>query len=134
MTAITALLLFAVWTLLLMFIYVLPRVAKVMAGKKKANSWTRGQPTDDSPLLVRAQHAHMNCVENLPVFAAVVLAAYALGKAPVVDALAVWVLVLRVAQSTVHLISISHWMVFLRANLFVLQLLLILYMVWRLFA
>lgn len=132
MTGITALLLFAVWTLVLMFIYAGYRIALVLAMKKKANSWTRGQPTDDPPFFVRASHAHINCVENLPVFAAVVLAAHALGKVPVVDSVAAWVLYLRIAQSVTHLIGISHWLVFIRANFFVLQALLYLYMIWGL--
>lgn len=132
MTGLTALLLFAAWTLVLMFLYVGYRVALVLAMKKKADSWMRGQPTDDPPFVTRAQHAHLNCVENLPVFAAIVLSAMALGKAPVVDGLAGWVLALRLAQSTVHLIGVSHWLVFIRANLFTLQALLFFYMIWGL--
>lgn len=132
MTGITALLLFAAWTLALMFIYVGYRVALVLALKKKANSWTRGQSTDDPPFIVRASHAHINCVENLPIFGAIVLSAWALGRSPVVDGVAAVFLLARIAQSTVHLISISHWMVFLRANLFVVQVLLCFYMIWSL--
>lgn len=132
MTGITALLLFAAWTLLLMFFYVGYRVALVLAMKKQANAWTRGQPVEDPPFVVRAHHAHLNCVENLPIFAAIVLAAVALGKSPVVDAVAGIYLLARVAQSLVHLMSTSHWFVFLRANLFVVQVLLSFYMIWGL--
>ena len=132
MTGLTALLLFAAWTLVLMFLYVGYRVALVIAMKKPANSWTRGAPTEDPPFVTRAQHAHFNAVENLPVFAAIVLSAIALGKAHVVDGLAGWVLCLRLAQSTVHLIGVSHWLVFIRANLFTLQVLLFFYMIWGL--
>ena len=74
----------------------------------------------------------MNCVENLPVFAAVVLGAYALGKGAVADALGAYVLYLRLAQSTIHLISISAAAVFIRAIFFTLQALLMLYMIWQL--
>jgi uncharacterized MAPEG superfamily protein len=133
MTGLTALLIFVVWTLLLMFVYVFPRVAQVLVGKKKANAWTRGQPTDDPPLIVRAQHAHMNCVENLPVYAAIVLAASALGRTEAVDG---WVaaafILLRLAQGLVHLAGTSHMLVFVRANLFVPQVLLCFYMIWGL--
>lgn len=132
MTAITALLLFAVWTLVLMFIYVGYRVALVLAMKKKANSWTRGQPTEDPPFVQRAHNAHLNAVENLPIFAAIVLAAHAIGKVPVVDAVAAWVLYLRLAQSVTHLIGTTHALVFVRANFFTLQALLYFYMVWGL--
>lgn len=132
MTGMTALLLFAAWTLALMFVYVNYRVVLVLTMKKKANEWTRGQPTDDPAFIVRAHNAHMNCVENLPVFAAIVLAAAALGKSPVVDAVACWFLAARIAQTTVHLISTSPGMVFLRANLFLVQAALCFWMIWGL--
>ena len=134
MTGLTALLLFAAWTLLIMFSYVGYRVILVFSGKKRANAWTRGLQTDDPPFIVRASHAHANCVENLPVFAAIVLASVALGKTAVVDQVAIFYLAARVVQSLVHLISTSHWMVFLRANLFVVQVLLSFYMIWGLLA
>lgn len=134
MTGITALLLFAAWTLLLMFIYVGYRVALVLALKKPANSWGRGEKTDDPAFITRAQHAHLNCLENLPVFAAIVLAAVALNKTAVVDAVAMWVLYARLAQSITHLIGVSHWLVFIRANFLVVQAALFAYMIWGLLA
>jgi uncharacterized MAPEG superfamily protein len=134
MTGITALLLFALWTLVLMFVYVGYRVALVLAMKKKANSWGRGEKTDDPPFITRAQHAHLNALENLPVFAAIVLAGVALSKTAVVDQVAVWVLVARLAQSITHLIGVNHWLVFVRANFLVVQALLFVYMIWGLLA
>ncbi len=132
MTGITALLLFAAWTLALMFIYVGPRVALVLAMKKPANSWGRDDRNEDPAFLVRAKHAHLNCLENLPVFAAIVLAGVALGKSAVVDQVAMWVLYARLAQSGVHLIGVSHWLVFIRANFLIVQALLFAYMIWGL--
>jgi uncharacterized MAPEG superfamily protein len=132
MTGITAVLLFAAWTLVLMFIYVGYRVALVLAMKKPANSWGRGEKTDDPGFITRAQHAHLNSLENLPVFAAIVLAGVALGKAPVVDPVAAYVLYARLAQSTVHLIGVNHWLVFIRANFLVIQAALCFYMIWGL--
>jgi uncharacterized MAPEG superfamily protein len=134
MTGITALLLFATWTLVLMFTYVGYRVALVLAMKKPANSWGRDDKVDDPAFIVRAKHAHLNALENLPVFAAIVLAAVALDKTPVVDQVAAWVLYARLAQSLVHLIGVNHWLVFIRANLLVVQAALFLYMIWGLLA
>ncbi|MGH8462371.1 MAG: MAPEG family protein [Stenotrophobium sp.] len=134
MTGMTALLLFTAWTLLLMFTYVGYRVVLVFAGKKKANAWTRGTQADDPGFIVRASHAHVNCTENLPVFAAIVLAAWALNKSAVVDHVAIYFLAARVAQSLVHLIGVSHWLVFLRGNLFIAQALLCFYRIWGLLA
>jgi uncharacterized MAPEG superfamily protein len=134
MTGITALLLFAAWTLVLMFTYVGYRVALVLAMKKPANSWGRDDKVDDPGFIVRAKHAHLNALENLPVFAAIVLAAVALDKTGVVDPVAPWVLYARLAQSAVHLIGVNHWLVFIRANFLVVQAALFLYMIWGLLA
>ena len=132
MTAITALLLFAAWTLVLMFLYVGYRTSLVLTGTKPANSWTRGMPTDDPGWVTRAQNAHLNCVENLPVFAAIVLSAHAVGRPSVADSVSAYVLYARLAQSTVHLIGITPSLVFVRAVLFSVQTLLYLYMIWAL--
>lgn len=132
MTALTALLLYAGWTALLSLAYAGPRIPQVLLGKRRADAWTRGQPTVDSPLLLRVQHAHLNCVENLPVFAVVVLAAFALGKAGVVEGLAAWVLYARIAQSLVHVTGTGFIQVSLRATFWVVQVALLLYMIWAL--
>jgi uncharacterized MAPEG superfamily protein len=48
--------------------------------------------------------AHANCIENLPVYGAVVVAIVASGvSSPVLDALAISLLVARVCQTTVHI-------------------------------
>jgi uncharacterized MAPEG superfamily protein len=50
--------------------------------------------------------AHTNCIENLTVFGAIVLALYASGvSGPAVDGLSMAVLAARVVQSTIH---VSH--------------------------
>jgi uncharacterized MAPEG superfamily protein len=52
----------------------------------------------------RAVRAHANCVENLPVFAAIVLSISVSGlSSPTVDTLAVVFLIARVCQSLVHM-------------------------------
>ncbi len=132
MTGIQALLAFAAWTLLLPMIYAGYRTLLVLSGKKRADAWTRGQPTDDPGFVVRTSHAHANCVENLPVFAAVVLASVALGQTAVVDTLACYFIAARIAQSVTHMVAVNHWMVFLRANFFFVQVGLIFYWVWKL--
>jgi uncharacterized MAPEG superfamily protein len=125
-------LLFAAWTLALMFMYVFYRTGRVATGQKRADSWTRGAPTDDPGFVVRAQHAHMNAVENLPVFAAIVLSAYALGRPGVADGVGAYVLYARLAQSITHLAGVSHTLVFVRGTFFTIQAILFLYMIWEL--
>lgn len=132
MTGMTALLLFTAWTLAIMFIYVGYRVALVLTFKKPANSWGRSLPNQDPAFITRAHHAHLNLVENLPVYAAIVLAAAFMGKSAVVDQVACIYLLARVAQTLVHLISTAPIPVFIRANLFVVQIALSFYMIWGL--
>jgi len=131
MTGITALLLFAAWTLLLMLTYVTYRTAQVAQGKP-ADSWTRGRAAPVPSFVARAEHAHANCVENLPVLAAIVLAASALGQPAVADGAAPYVLYARLAQSGVHLFGVSHWLVQLRAVFYTVQVVLFFYMIWAL--
>ena len=132
MNGFTAVLLYAVWTLLLAMMYASYRIPLVLIGRKSPNHWERGQPSDDPAILVRAKGAHLNCVENFALFAAVVCVAALLGKSAVVDAVAGYVLYARIGQSVVHLIGTSFPLVLIRAALFLLQVGLILYMIWGL--
>ena len=77
-TGMTALLGFALWTLLLMFIAVNWRVVEVLRGKG-ANSWGRDNGIARPAVVARMEHAHLNCLESLPIFAVLVLVAYGVG-------------------------------------------------------
>lgn len=98
------LLAFALWTLLIpLGVVAVYRFGRIFAGTARINAF----PADDvrgPDWYRRAMRAHANCVENLPVYAAVV---YALSRAhvasPQIDALAVAVIGFRVAQTLVHL-------------------------------
>lgn len=134
MTAITALMCFVVWTILLALSYATYRVPMILTGSRKASHWERngGQTNDDPPILQRAKGAHLNCVENLPLFAAVVLAGLATNQAAVVDGVAAYVFYARVVQSVMHLIGQSFIFIAVRATFFLIQLALILYMAFSL--
>lgn len=133
MSALVSLIGFTAWTLLLVFIAVNWRALEILRGVK-ADSWTRGAERERPSMVKRIEHAHFNCLENLPVFAAIVLVAYAMGKAPVVDTLACYVLIARLGQSIVHIMGVSHWMVMLRAAFYTAQVLMFFYMMWGLIA
>jgi uncharacterized MAPEG superfamily protein len=133
MTAFTAVLLYAAWTLLLPIIYAgTIRVPAIAGGRKRADHWERGKPTDDPPILERAKHAHLNCVENFPVFAAVVVAAALLDKIAIADALAGYVLYARLAQSIVHMLGTSLPLIALRGLFYAVQVVLLFTMIVRL--
>jgi uncharacterized MAPEG superfamily protein len=74
-----ALLGFAVWTLLVLFGTVgVYRWSRILTGRVRISEWQADLP-QGSDWYQRAMRAHMNCVENLPVFAAIVLCATATG-------------------------------------------------------
>lgn len=132
MTGMTALLIYIVWTLILALSYATYRLPLVLTGKKAANHWERGKEVDDPAILVRAKAAHLNCLENLPLFAALVLVAAATGQSDTVNALAGFIVAARIGQSLVHLIGTSFPLVFIRASLFLAQVALMLYLAFAL--
>lgn len=134
MTAVTALMCFVVWTILLALSYATYRVPLILSGSRKASHWERNgsQASDDPPMLQRAKGAHLNCVENLPLFAAVVLAGLATNQAAVVDGVAAYVFYARVVQSGMHLLGQSFVFIAVRATFFLIQIALILYMAFSL--
>ncbi|MBC9250931.1 hypothetical protein A9179_11640 [Pseudomonas alcaligenes] len=133
MTGIMAVLGFALWTLLLVVISTNWRVLEMLRGKA-ANSWIRGQDIPKPDVIVRIEHAHLNCLENLPVFAVLVFAAYFQSKSAVVDGLGFYVLYARVAQSLTHLVGTSHVLVLVRGTFYTMQLAMFFYLFWGLMA
>lgn len=115
-----ALLGFASVTIVVVALVVFYRTALVLTGKSKANDFPR-RGYEAPAFIQRLQDAHANCVENLPLVAAVVLAAVATGQTAVTDPLACYLLYARIGQSTVHAIAVNHWMVLIRATLYSVQ-------------
>ena len=132
MTLIAALLVFAVLSLVLMLTYVGYRTSSVFFAGKRADSWTRGSDTPVPGFFQRAQHAHLNVVENLPVLGAIAIAAVALGRTAALDPLAPWLVLARLAQTTTHLIGVSHVLVTVRAAFYTVQVVLFFAMIARL--
>jgi uncharacterized MAPEG superfamily protein len=111
---------YAAWTLLLLIAIILVRTVLTLKGERAANSFAPWGE-DVSPFSGRLCRAHANCYENLPVFASLILLALVTDNAVVTDPLARWVLVARVTQSVVHLISASEIAVTLRVTLLLVQ-------------
>lgn len=132
MNAYTAVLLYAAWTLLLPIFYAGIRVPAIAGGKKPADAWERGKSTDDPPVLQRAKHAHLNSIENFPIFAAVVVIAGLMGKLAIPDEVAGFVLYARVLQGVMHMLGTSLPLVALRGFFYFVQVVLIFYMLWGL--
>jgi uncharacterized MAPEG superfamily protein len=134
MTALQTLLGFAAWTLLLIAGVFLYRGMRFLTGTP-INHWPRGnKPADDAPFVKRLDDAHANCLENLPVFAVIVLVAAALGRLADIQALAPWVLYARIGQSLAHLSGTGPVNVFVRASFWSAQLALFGWMLVKLLA
>jgi uncharacterized MAPEG superfamily protein len=97
------LLVFAGWTLGLLFVTIgVYRWFGILTGRARISDWYAGQPPV-SAWYRRATRAHMNCIENLPVYGAVVFCASAAGATgPGLDALALAFMAARIAQTSVH--------------------------------
>jgi uncharacterized MAPEG superfamily protein len=122
MTAIQALLGFTAWTLLLIAAVFAYRGLRFVTGTP-INHWPRqAKPTDDAPLIKRLEDAHANCLENLPLFAVIVLAAAALQKLDLLQPVAVWVLYARIGQTAAHLWGVGRLQVLVRATFWSVQL------------
>ena len=95
---------FALWTLLALFgsigVY---RWSRILTGRASIAEW-RADVVQGCEWYQRAMRAHMNCVENLPVYVAIVVALMAVGvTSAALDTLAVTLLAARISQTTVHI-------------------------------
>ena len=90
---------FVLWTIALVVALSIARFRHLAAGGAVRDF---GMP-DERRAIWRLYRAHLNCVENLPLFAAIVLLATVRGVAgPRLDTCAVVYLGARLLQSTVH--------------------------------
>jgi uncharacterized MAPEG superfamily protein len=97
------LLLFAGWTIATLLATVgVYRWSRILTGRAALSEF-RADEQHGSEWYRRAMRAHANCVENLPVYAAIVVAVVASGvRSPTLDTLAVVLLVARAAQTVTH--------------------------------
>jgi uncharacterized MAPEG superfamily protein len=101
-----AVLAFAMWTITILMLGVgIHRWSLILTGKAELKSFPGDEP-HGPPLYRRVVRAHANCIENLPVFAAIVLAAQATdAHSPTLDVLSVMVVAARLLQTSAHLTS-----------------------------
>ena len=96
---------FAAWTLMTLFgsigVY---RWSRILTGRASIVEW-RADATQGSEWYQRAMRAHMNRVENLPIYTALVVALMATGlHSSTVDRLAIAILAARVGQTLAHIL------------------------------
>jgi uncharacterized MAPEG superfamily protein len=94
---------FAAWTVLLLLSTVgVYRWSRILTGRVPIRDF-RADQVEGEDWYRRSMRAHANCIENLPVFGAIVLALYVAGVGgSIVNFLSISVLAARITQSLVH--------------------------------
>jgi uncharacterized MAPEG superfamily protein len=97
------LLAFAVWSMLVLMLTVgIYRWGLIFAGRVQANDF-RADQVEGSDRYRRAMRAHLNCLENLPIYGAIVLVIVVSGAhSSALDVLALTLLGARIAQTLIH--------------------------------
>lgn len=119
--SIIALVFYALWALALVLMIAADRTLLVMKGEMKNNAFASGVPHGTESYW-RINRAHLNTVENLPIFAAIVLAGWVAGmESAIFNLLATVVVAARIVQSVVHIFSGSVPATWLRTLAFAVQ-------------
>lgn len=126
--SILALVFYALWAIALVLMVAGDRVLLVLKGEAKITEFSPGVPHGTDSYW-RINRAHMNTVENLPIFGAVVLAGWAIGLETLLfNRLSVIVVCARVVQSVIHILSGSALAINLRFVAYGVQLVCIVWM------
>ncbi|MBD9499914.1 MAPEG family protein [Pseudomonas sp. BGr12] len=120
------------WTVLLVLLLVNQRGLLVMSGRMKVNVFAADGSNTPGTFGQRLVRAHANCVENVPLFCAVLLYAMGTQQTVITDPLAPALLVARIVQSVVHLLSTSALAVWVRFAAFLVQLIILIWWLLRL--
>ena len=132
-TALWTLIAFAAWTLFVLMTGVGTRRWYLILSRRANLTSFPGDVAHGSDAYRRATRAHANCVENLPVYAAIVLTAETAHLLPPhMDMLALTFIVCRIAQSSIHmLLPETNVTVAIRFSFFLAQ---VIAMVWMIAA
>jgi uncharacterized MAPEG superfamily protein len=127
---IIALIFYALWAMFLVLSIGAARVHQIVTGKSGITEFTAGVPHGPEPYW-RLNRAHMNTIENLPIFATVVLAGVAAGAADeTFNMLAIIVVCARAVQSLIHISSGAAGAIRLRFTAFAVQIVCQMWMAW----
>ena len=114
---------YAAWTLLTLFATVgVYRWGHSLTGRTGIAEW-RADEVQGNEWYRRAVRAHQNCLENLPIYTAIAVALVATRITnPILDGLAITVLVARICQTLIHLsVEQTNVVASLRFTFFLLQ-------------
>ena len=118
------LLAFAVWSMLvLIFTVGTYRWGLIFAGRVQVNEF-RADQIEGADRYRRAMRAHLNCLENLPIYGAIVLVIVVSGaQSSTLDRLALILIGARIAQTLIHVSwEQTNLVAYLRFGFFLVQL------------
>ena len=121
----------AAWTLALLILMELLRTRFILTKTIAANAF-KPDNANLPPFMQRLARAHANCVESLPVFGVLLIAALISSRTGITDPLAPWLFAARLVQSCVHLASLSVAAVYVRFAAFAVQIAIAVYWTWAL--
>ena len=96
---------FAIWTVLLLFGSVgVYRWSRILTKRVQIKEF-RADQIEGHDWYQRAMRAHANCIENLPIFTAIVFALYVADiGSETINRLSIVILIARILQSSVHVL------------------------------
>lgn len=108
------------WFLILLSSIVMIHTVLTLSGKRRANSFS---PSGDdvSNFKLRLHRAHANCYESMPYIGGLLLLALATDTTAITDPLAIPLLVARILQSSIHLLSTRNLAVMARFTFLTIQ-------------
>ncbi|NIO07412.1 MAG: MAPEG family protein [Deltaproteobacteria bacterium] len=115
---------FAGWTVVHLLTTIgVYRWSRILTGRTEIRQF-RADYVEGEDWYRRAVRAHANCIENLPVYGAVVVGVVVTGATgPLLDALAIVLMIARVCQTMVHVaFKETNAMVWIRFGFFSVQL------------
>ena len=121
------------WTLFLLVLMEGMRV-RYLAAKAIAANEFKPDNSNLSPFMQRLARAHANCIESFPIIGGLLVVALLTNRAGVTDTLAPWLLLARLLQSSIHLVSTSVLAANLRFLAFAVQMAIAAYWLWGLLA
>ncbi len=121
------------WTMFLLILMEGLRVRFLFSKTVAANEF-RPDNSNLPPFMQRLARAHANCIESFPIIGGLLVAALLTDQARVTDALAPWLLIARLLQSSIHFVSTSVLAANLRFIAFAIQIAIAVHWSWLLLA
>jgi uncharacterized MAPEG superfamily protein len=122
---------FIAWSIFLLVLMESIRSKLVLTREVAANGFNPDN-SNLSPFMQRLARAHANCVEGLPIFGGLMIAAVVTSNTAITDQLAYIFLGARIVQSVIHLASLSPMAVTMRFSAFAVQMIIGVYWSYRL--